>query len=79
MDANTIRLVRLALGVITDRLLTLAALAMTFALACWAMREPDIMRECMAGFFALCVFLPSLFRERTKSNESQISEQDTAS
>lgn len=70
MDANTIRLVRLALGVITDRLLTLVALGMTFALACWAMQEPNIMREITAGFFALCVFLPSLFRERTKANDT---------
>ena len=76
MDANTIRLVRMALGVLTDRLLTLAALCMTFALACWAMREPHLMREIMAGFFALCVFLPSLFRERTKSNDGSISPPD---
>ena len=77
MDTSIIRLVRLALGVITDRLLTMVALGMTFALACWAMQEPNTMREIMAGFFALCVFLPSLFRERTKSNDTSNSPPDT--
>lgn len=71
MDANTIRLVRLALGVITDRLLTLMALAMTFALACWVMVEPNLMRECMAGFFALFVFIPCAFKERTRPDEEK--------
>lgn len=67
MDA--IRLLRLALGVLTDRLLTILALGMTFALACWVMVEPGLMREIMAGFFALCVFLPTLFKERTKNHD----------
>lgn len=67
MDA--IRVLRYALGVLTDRLLTLLALGMTFALSCWAMLEPHIMREIMAGFFALCVFLPSLFQERKRSDD----------
>lgn len=73
MDA--IRIIRLGIDILTARLLTFLALAMTFALACWAMLEPHMMREFMAGFFALCVFLPSLFRERTKSNESTHQEQ----
>lgn len=74
MDA--VRILRLGIDILTARMLTFLALVMTFALACWAMREPHMMREFMAGFFALCVFLPSLFRERTKSNES--SDQDQA-
>ena len=75
MDA--IRLLRLGIDILTGRLLTLLALGMTFALACWAMLEPHLMREIMAGFFALCVFLPSLFRERTKSNDATRSPPDT--
>jgi hypothetical protein len=66
MDVNVIKLVRLALSVLSDRLLTLVSLAMTFALACWVMKEPDLMRECMAGFFALFVFIPCIYKERTK-------------
>ena len=61
---TTIAVLRIALGVITDRLLTVLSLAMTFTLACWAMNQPDIQREAMAGFFALAVFLPCIIRER---------------
>lgn len=70
MDANIIRLVRLALGIVTDRLLTLVALGMSFALVCWAMKDPDWMREAMAGFFVLFVFLPCLLKERAKRHDS---------
>lgn len=66
MNLDIIRLVRLALGVICDRLLTLVALAMTFTLACWVMKNPDWLRASMAAFFALCVFIPSIFKERTR-------------
>lgn len=64
MDA--IRIIRLALAVLSDRLLILVALGMTFGLAAWAMQDPTWMRIAMAAFFALCVFLPTLFRERTR-------------
>lgn len=61
---QTIALLRIALGVITDRLLTGLSLVMTFALACWAMNAPDPQREGMAAFFALAVFVPVLIKER---------------
>jgi hypothetical protein len=67
MDA--IKLVRLALAVITERLLTLIALAMAFVLSIWVMQYPDLMREIMAGFFALFVFIPCLIKERFKPDE----------
>jgi hypothetical protein len=75
MDA--IRLVRLALAVLTDRLVTLLALIMTFGLAAWAMQEPSNLRAVMAGFFALAVFLPCLFKERTKSHDRNQGASDT--
>ncbi len=69
MDASVVRVVRLALGVLADRLLTVLALFMTFALACWAMSDPEYARMGVGGFFAIFVFVPCLFKER-KRNES---------
>lgn len=66
---NAIQVIRLGIDILTARLLTLLALGMTFALACWVMVEPTLMRACMAGFFALFVFIPCAFKERTKPNE----------
>jgi len=66
---QTIALLRIALGVITDRLLTILSLTMTFALAAWAMNAPDPQREGMAGFFALAVFIPCIVRERPKKEK----------
>lgn len=63
---TAIALLRIALGTITDRLLTIFSLAMTFALACWVMYQPTWEREGMAAFFALAVFIPCVIRERPK-------------
>lgn len=69
MDAAFLRVVRIALTVLSDRLTTFLALTMTFALSCWAMWGPGTERLIMAGFFAVFVFLPALIKER--KNEDQ--------
>jgi hypothetical protein len=56
-------------GALSDRLITITALFMAFTLAAWAMIDPTWMRCSMAAFFALCVFLPALFKERTKGHD----------
>lgn len=63
MEAAFIRIVRVALWVISARLMGLACLAMTFALAVYVMMEPDWVRMSMAAFFALFVFIPVIVRE----------------
>jgi uncharacterized membrane protein len=68
-DVQIVKLLRHALAVLSDRLLTLVALCMTFALSCWVMRDPDWLRESMAAFFALCVFVPCIIKERVKAHE----------
>ena len=65
MDAF-LKVIRVALSVLTERLLTLLALWMTFGMACWAMYDPTYQRLGMAGFFALSVFLPALAKERSR-------------
>jgi uncharacterized membrane protein len=64
MEQKVAALLRLALGVITDRLLTIVALCMTFALATWIMNNPDWLRLCAFAVFCVCVFLPVLYKER---------------
>lgn len=70
MEINVVRLVRLALATLADKVLTFLALGMTFALACWVMSDPDWMREGMAGFFALFVFIPCILKERAKRHDT---------
>jgi hypothetical protein len=64
MEQKVAALFRIALGVITDRLLTIVALSMTFALATWIMNNPDWLRLCAFAVFCVCVFLPVLYKER---------------
>jgi hypothetical protein len=55
MDA--VQMVRLALSVITDRLLTILALAGTFVLSLWIMREPELIRLGTEIIFAVFAYL----------------------
>jgi len=60
----TLRVIRIAFEVLSERVFSILAMVMTFALSCWAMSEPTYERLGMAGFFAVAVFIPSLSRER---------------
>ena len=57
MDAAVLRVVRLGLSVISERLLTILGLMMTFGLACWVMYEPTPERLGMAVMFAVFSWL----------------------
>lgn len=69
MDTMAIRVLRMALHTLSDRVLTILSLVMSFGLACWVMRYPDHERIFMAGFFALVVFVPTLLKERRTLKE----------
>lgn len=71
MEKTFIRIVSIALGVITDRLLTLVSLGMTFGLATWIMNQPDWTRFATFAFFAIAVFLPCIFKERRNESVSK--------
>jgi hypothetical protein len=66
MEQTVAKLLSLALGVITDRLITVISLVMTFVLATWIMNNPDYVRLATFSFFAVSVFLPCLFKERKR-------------
>jgi len=63
VDVSVIALVRMALAVVTARLLTLMGLWMTFGLAAWAMYAPSMERLYIAVGFAVLVYIPSLTKE----------------
>jgi Co/Zn/Cd efflux system component len=67
MDA--IAMVRLAMSVITDRLITILVMAMAFALACWTMYAPDFMRVAVLGIFVLFSYLV-LHKEQSRASKS---------
>jgi hypothetical protein len=74
MDAAMLRVVRLSLSVVTDRLLTILGLGMTFVLACWVMYEPTPERLGMAVMFAVFSWLVT---SKEKKNE-KVSDGDGA-
>jgi hypothetical protein len=71
MDATFLAIVRVALSVLADRVLTIFALWMTFGLALWTMNDPSLYRIYVAGGFALIVFVPSLLKERKREGQVQ--------
>ena len=71
MDATVLAIVRMSLAVLTERLLTLCSLWMTFGITCWAMYAPTVERLQIAGGFAIIVFVPSLIKERRREGRQQ--------
>lgn len=66
MDAALLKVMRLALLVLGDRLLTILSLAMTFVLALLALEDPKWEKVAVMAFFALVVFVPTAIKERRK-------------
>lgn len=64
------KIMRVAMDIISMRLLCILAMSMSFLLALWTMYEPSWERMAMAGFFAVCIYLPCISWERKKPNET---------
>lgn len=72
MDGVTlVKFLRLALEVISDRLLTILSLLMTFVLSCWTMNSPTLERLGMSAFFALFSYLIVRTKERKEDARPQ--------
>lgn len=71
MDATVLAVIRVALNVLGDRLLTLISLLMTFGLSCWAMYAPVQERLLIAGGFAILVFVPAVIKEKRREGSGQ--------
>jgi len=61
-----IALVRIALNVITDRLLVILALGLSFSLACWTMYFPTWERMGTMAFFSIFSYLVINIKERNQ-------------
>jgi hypothetical protein len=65
MDKTVLTVVRLALEVLSERVLTILALFMSFILACWAMYDPTLERVGMGTAFSLFSYLMVKVKEKT--------------
>ena len=76
MDSNLLlKVVRISLKLVVARVLTILALSMTFALACWTMWGPSYERIAALLIFAITVFLPSLMKETKHDDDDESGEQ----
>ena len=76
MDTVWLKIVRIAFQVISDRVLTILSLCMTFVLSCWVMKEPTYERIVMAAFFGAVIFVPSLWKEKKREGQQQQAVED---
>ena len=76
MDSNLLfKVARISWKLMVARVLTILALSMTFALACWTMWGPSYERIAALLIFAITVFLPSLMKETKHDDDDESSEQ----
>ena len=66
-EGMILKIVRVAMEVISMRLLTILSMVMSFLLAVWTMFEPSWERMATSAFFAVCVYLPCISFERIKN------------
>ena len=75
MDA--VALVRLALAVISERMLSILALGLSFSLACWTMWDPRWERLGTMAFFSIFSYLLINIKERnTNERHERVSTQE---
>lgn len=71
MDASIIAFIRLALEVISDRLITILALAMSCGLACYTMWAGDWTRVATLAIFVVFSYLVVQTKERNYAKSQQ--------
>jgi hypothetical protein len=68
---EAIALVRLALAVITDRLITILALLTSAGLGCWTMWDPMWPRVATLAIYVVFSYLLVRVKERTSDEQKQ--------
>jgi len=71
MDASLIRFVRIALEVLSDRMVTILALSMSCGLACYTMWAGDWTRVATLGIFVLFAYLVVQTKEKRHVDKEQ--------
>lgn len=74
MDA--VALIRLALSVLTDRLITIVGLSMACGLACWTMWGPEWPRVATLALFILFTYLVIRTKERKDERPQRAREEE---
>jgi hypothetical protein len=69
METTVLKIVRIAITVLSERLLTILCMSMAFALACWAMWHPENGRLITLGLFAILVYIPLMLQQRKKNED----------
>ena len=77
MDASIIAFIRLALEVISDRLITILALAMSCGLACYTMWVGDWTRVATLAIFVVFSYLVIQTKERNYAKSQQKQSDET--
>jgi len=70
METTVLKIVRIGITVLSERLLTILCMTMAFALACWAMWDPMDGRLITLGLFAILVYIPLMLQQRKKNEDS---------
>ena len=70
MDADYLKIVNLALKVLSERLITFLALITSFALGCWTMWEPMWERVVTLGIFVVFAYLIVYSKERNRREDN---------
>ena len=71
MDATLLTIIRVGLSVLSERLIVLLSLIMTFILSLWVMSDPSLLRVYVAGGFAVLVFIPSTWRVKHERQQRE--------
>lgn len=70
MDTDFVKILNLAIRVLSDRLITLLALLTSFALGCWTMWGPMWERVVTLGIFVVFAYLIVYSKERSRREDS---------
>ena len=73
MDASILKFIRLALEVISDRLITILGLSMSFGLGCWTMWDTTWERVTTLTIFVIFTYLTIRSKETRNATRQEAS------
>ena len=69
--ATVFQVLRVAMSVLTERLMVLVAMSMTFGLAVYAVQQCTQERIILVAVFGVLVFLPTIAKESSKKKATE--------
>lgn len=71
-DSAMLSILEIGVKYITERLLLIVALVMAFSLFAWSLWMGTLLSLCVAGAFAILVFLPVLLKGESRVREKEV-------